>query len=68
MHFFRINNNKLSSAGETELVGFDKTNPMYIPDDYLENGEFLIMRTCHGIGDWCIISGIPRLLKEKYLI
>ena len=24
------------------------------------------MRTCHGIGDWCIISGLPRLLKEKY--
>lgn len=66
MHFFRINNNKLSSAGETELVGFDKTNPMYIPDEYLNSHEFLVMRTCHGIGDWCIISGIPRLLKEKY--
>ena len=66
MHFFRINNNRLSSAGEVDLVGFNKTNPMYIPDDYLENGEFLVMRTCHGIGDWCIISGIPRILKSKY--
>lgn len=66
MHFFRINSNKLSSAGEVDLVGFDKTNPMYIPDEYLEAGEFLVMRTCHGIGDWCIISGIPRILKSKY--
>ena len=24
------------------------------------------MRTAHGIGDWGIISAIPRLLKEKY--
>ena len=55
MHFFRINSNKLSSAGEVDLVGFDKTNPMYIPDEYLENGKFLVMRTCHGIGDWCMI-------------
>lgn len=66
MHFFRINSNKLSSAGEVDLVGFDKKNPMYIPDEYLEAGEFLVMRTCHGIGDWCIISGIPRILKSKY--
>ena len=26
----------------------------------------MIMRTCHGIGDWGIISAMPRLLKEKY--
>ena len=39
---------------------------MYIPDEYLENGEFVVMRTCHGIGDWCIISKLPRLLKQKY--
>jgi len=24
------------------------------------------MRTCHGIGDWAVISAMPRLLKEKY--
>ena len=24
------------------------------------------MRTASGIGDWGIISAIPRLLKEKY--
>jgi len=64
--FFRINNNKLTSAGETERLGFNSNSPMFIPDEYLEHQEFIIMRTCHGIGDWCIISGLPRLLKEKY--
>ena len=66
MVFYRIHNNKLSFAGDVKRVGFDKTNAMYIPDDYLEDGEFIVMRTCHGIGDWCIISSLPRLLKEKY--
>ena len=37
-----------------------------IPDDYLDNQEFMVMRTAHGIGDWGIISAMPRLLKEKY--
>jgi hypothetical protein len=26
----------------------------------------MVMRTAHGIGDWGIISAMPRLLKEKY--
>ena len=64
--FFRINNNILSSAGNVERLGFNSKTPSYIPDDYLNQKEFVIMRTCHGIGDWCIISGLPRLLKEKY--
>tara|TARA_R100000773_G_C4218230_1_gene116723 strand:- start:643 stop:1572 length:930 start_codon:yes stop_codon:yes gene_type:complete len=63
--FFRILNNKLYGI-PSENIGFPVTNPSYIPDDYLENGEFVVMRTCHGIGDWCIISAMPRLLKEKY--
>jgi len=64
--FFRINNNKLMSAGETKRLGFSSKDPMFIPDAYLEKQEFIVMRTCHGIGDWCIISAMPRLLKEKY--
>ena len=66
MQFWRTYNNKVYSLGEVAQLGFPLSDPSYIPDEYLENGEFLIMRTCHGIGDWCIISGIPRLLKEKY--
>ena len=68
MVFYRIHNNKLSFAGDVKRVGFDKTNAMYIPDDYLEDGEFIVIRTCHGIGDWCIISSLPRLLsRPKYV-
>jgi hypothetical protein len=65
-HFFRISNNILSSIGEVKKIGFSKEDPFYIPDDYLQKSEFVIMRTCHGIGDWCIISAMPRLLKNKY--
>ena len=64
--FFRIYNNQLSLAGDTKRLGFSSNNPMFIPDEYLERKEFVVMRTCHGIGDWCVISGLPRLLKEKY--
>ena len=64
--FFRIYNNQLSLAGDTKRLGFSSNNPMFIPDEYLEKKEFIVMRTCHGIGDWCLISSLPRLLKEKY--
>ena len=64
--FFRIYNNQLSLVGDTERLGFSSMDPRFIPDQYLDNQNFLVMRTCHGIGDWCIISSMPRLLKEKY--
>ncbi len=64
--FYRIYNNQLTLAGETKRLGFSLSNPMFIPDEYLEKKEFIVMRTCHGIGDWCLISSLPRLLKEKY--
>ena len=65
-HFFRIYNNQLSSLGEVKKIGFDINDAYAIPDEYLEQGEFVVMRTCHGIGDWSIISAMPRLLKQKY--
>ena len=38
-----------------------------IPQDYLSRSpHFMVMRMCHGIGDWGIISAMPRLLKTKY--
>ena len=63
--FFRIFDNKLYGI-ERENIGFSVNNPMYIPDEYLEGQKFMVMRTCHGIGDWVLLSGMPRLLKEKY--
>ena len=64
--FWRINNMSIFDCGEVSKVGFEKNNPSYIPDEYLNNKEFVIMRTAHGIGDWCIMSALPRLLKTKY--
>ena len=57
---------KLYHSGEVENLGFEESEGIRIPDEYLEKGEFTIMRTCHGIGDWAIISAMPKLLKKKY--
>ena len=66
MIFWRIVNNKLYSVNEVDNLGFEESEGLRIPDEYLEKQEFVVMRTCHGIGDWGIISAMPRLLKEKY--
>ena len=66
MIFFRIVGDKLYHSGEVENLGFEESEGIRIPDEYLEKGEFTIMRTCHGIGDWAIISAMPKLLKKKY--
>ena len=63
--FFRIIGDKLYGF-ERDTLGFDVSDPSYIPDYYLDNQKFLVMRTCHGLGDWVIMSAMPRLLKEKY--
>ena len=66
MVFWRIIDNQLYSVGEVDKLGFDISEQTYIPDEYLEKQEFMVMRTAHGIGDWGIISAMPRLLKQKY--
>ena len=66
MIFFRIVDNKLFSAGEVDRLGFEEAEGYRIPDEYLENQEFMIMRTCHGLGDWGIVSSLPKLIKQKY--
>ena len=66
MIFFRTYNNKLFSVGEVNKLGFSIDNPSYIPDEYLNQQNFTLLRTCHGLGDWGIISAFPRKLKEKY--
>ena len=66
MIFWRIVDNKVHPVQETEQLGFEKSEGLQIPDEYLDKQEFMVMRTAHGIGDWGIISAMPRLLKEKY--
>lgn len=63
--FFRIFDDTLHGLQVNEL-GFPSTDPSYIPDEYLDKQEFMVMRTCHGLGDWVLLSGMPRLLKQKY--
>jgi|TARA_Y100000034_G_scaffold65097_1_gene78759 hypothetical protein len=64
--FWRIVDNQLYPVKETDTLGFEKSEGLRIPDEYLDKQEFMVMRTAHGIGDWGIISAMPRLLKEKY--
>ena len=66
MIFWRIVDNKVNPIQETDKLGFEKSEGLRIPDEYLDKQEFMVMRTAHGIGDWGIISAMPRLLKEKY--
>lgn len=66
MEFWRTYDNKVYSAGSVDRLGFPTYDPSYIPDEYLEAQNFVILRTCFGIGDWGIISAFPRKLKEKY--
>jgi len=64
--FWRVNSNELIPLFDTQYLGFPKEDPSYIPDDYLASRKFILMRTCHSVGDWGILSAFPRLLKEKY--
>jgi len=66
MKFYRIFNNKIHPVQEVKTLGFEEGEGLRIPDEYLDVQEFVILRTAHGIGDWGIISAIPRLLKAKY--
>ena len=63
MIFWRIKDNIVYNVADVKTLGFETD---VISDEYLENEIFTVMRTCHGIGDWGIISAMPRLLKQKY--
>jgi hypothetical protein len=64
--FWRTYNNQLFDVGEVDQLGFHISDASYIPDEYLNAQNFVILRTCFGVGDWGIISAMPRKLKERY--
>ena len=66
MIFWRMVDGKNYPIEETDKLGFEEKDGLRIPDEYLDKQEFIVMRTAHGIGDWGIISAMPRLLKQKY--
>ena len=66
MIFWRTYNNKLYEISQVDRLGFSLNDPSFIPEEYLAQEEFIILRTCFGLGDWGIISAFPRKLKERY--
>ena len=64
--FWRILDNKVYAVNEMGRLGFSESDGLRISDEYLNEQNFIVMRSCHGLGDWGIISAMPRLLKEKY--
>ena len=66
MVFYRLLNDTLYECYDTDNIRFPSNDASYIPDEYLQNQQFVVMRTAHGIGDWGILSAMPRLLKLKY--
>ena len=66
MQFWRITEGSVHNVGQVENLGFQKSENIFIPDEYLDNQVFTVCRTCLGIGDWGVIAAMPRLLKEKY--
>lgn len=59
-------NEHLRGIGEVTKLGYSSENPQHIPQEYLDQRQFIIFRTCHSYGDWVILSAMPRLLKQKY--
>ena len=43
MIFWRIVDNQLNPVHETEYLGFEKSEGLRIPDEYLDNQEFMVM-------------------------
>ena len=66
MIFWRIIDNKLHAIKDTDNLGFEESEGLRIPDEYLKEKKFMVLRASNGIGDWGIISAIPRLLKQKF--
>jgi hypothetical protein len=66
MIFWRIVDNKLYPIEEKNKLGFEKSEGLRIPDEYLNKQKFMVMKAANGIGDWGIVTAMPRLLKEKY--
>lgn len=66
MIFWRIYNNNLYAVDKVDTLGWSESDARYIPYEYLEKQDFVISRSCLGIGDWGVISAMPRLLKNKY--
>ena len=64
--FLKIEDDVIIKLYRTKEIGFHKDSDFRIPQEYLDAGMFTVFRYAFGLGDWAIISAMPRLLKEKY--
>jgi len=67
MRVYNIQNDKIVDSG----VNVEKLGWAYDPNkerqlDFRGDVALPWTRVCHSIGDWSIVSALPRLLKEKY--
>lgn len=63
---WKLIDNKIVSVGQTERLGHP-AGTFVLPQEYIDASPAIpIFRTCHGFGDWGILSALPRLIKEKY--
>lgn len=66
MVFWRVTENRLLAISNVDKLGFHISEGYQVPDEYIQARDFSILRTCFGVGDWGIISAMPRKLKEKF--
>lgn len=66
MVFWRVTENRLLAISNVDKLGFHINEGYQIPDEYIQARDFSILRTCFGVGDWGIVSAMPRKLKEKF--
>jgi len=64
---YRIYSNAIVAGEECERLGWPLQGEHFVmPDDAFEKKKFIIYKTVFGIGDWGILTAMPRLLKEAY--
>lgn len=65
MLFYIVRDDKIVAAPQVTKLGFDinKFRTAYPPNF---DGIIPIVRTCSSLGDWGILSGLPRAIKELY--
>lgn len=67
MMFYRIIGNRIVHGELCDKLGWPLSGEHYtMPDEAFNTNKFIIMRTCHGVGDWGIITALPKLLKDAY--
>lgn len=64
---YRIYNNKIVDFEDCDRLGWPLQGEHFVlPDEVFEKKKFIIYKTVFGVGDWGILTAMPRLLKEAY--